>query len=325
MKEKILGKSGLRVSELSFGSLIFSKRQGNLTVEEGAAVVRKGFELGINLFDTATSYGTQGHLREGLKGLGDKVMVSTKTNAKTRELAKKDFEASLLELGREYIDIYHLHMVDDAADLAARREVIDCLLEYKERGLIRAIGASVHKVKGVQAVLAEQDIDILFTVLNARGLGIRDGSIDDMVDVCRQAHARGIGIMAMKPLGGGHLRKSTKEAFDFLRNLDLVDSICVGMKTTAEVEMNIRLFEGLPIPSETLSQIETVARRLWINNACKGCGECVDACAQGFLTIDYSLADKSKGKKGHAVVDGEKCILCSYCAEACPQFAIRVV
>jgi aryl-alcohol dehydrogenase-like predicted oxidoreductase len=325
MKEKILGRTGLRVSELSFGSLIFSKRQGNLTVEEGAAVVRKGFELGINLFDTATSYGTQGHLCEGLKGLGDKVMVSTKTHAKTRELAKKDFEASLQELGREYIDIYHLHMVDDAADLVARREVIDCLLEYKERGLIRAIGASVHKVKGVQAVLAEQDIDILFTVLNSRGLGIRDGSVDDMIDVCRKAHARGIGIMAMKPLGGGHLRKSTKEAFDFLRNLDLVDSICAGMKTTAEVEMNVRLFEGLPISSETLSQIETVARRLWINNACKGCGECVDACAQGFLTIDYSLANKSKDKKGHAVVDGENCILCGYCAEACPQFAIRVV
>ena len=325
MKEKLLGQAGLRVSELSFGSLIFSKRQGNLTVEEGAAVVRKGFEMGINLFDTATSYGTQAHLREGLKGLGDKVMVSTKTHAKTLDLAKKDFETSLLELGREYIDIYHLHLVEDAADLVARREVIDCLLEYKERGLIRAIGASVHKVKGVKAVLAEKDIDVLFTVLNSRGLGIRDGSVDDMIDVCRKAHAQGKGIMAMKPLGGGNLRKSSKEAFDFLRNLDLVDSVCVGMKSTAEVEMNVRLFEDLPISSEIQSQIETVARYLRINRSCKGCGKCVDACAQGFLTIDYSLADKSKGKEGHAIVDREQCILCSYCADVCPQFAIRVV
>lgn len=90
------------------------------------------------------------------------MILSTKTRAKTRELAQKDFETSLRELNREYIDIYHLHMVEDAADLAARREVIDCLLEYKERGLIRAIGASVHKVKGAQAVLADQDIYLIY-------------------------------------------------------------------------------------------------------------------------------------------------------------------
>jgi len=121
MKRNILGNTGLRVSELSLGTLIFSKRQANLAVEQGACAVKKGVELGINLFDTGSSYGTQGHLHEGLKGLGDKVMISTKTRAKTGELARKDFETSLRELDREYIDIYHLHLVEDAADLAARR------------------------------------------------------------------------------------------------------------------------------------------------------------------------------------------------------------
>jgi NAD-dependent dihydropyrimidine dehydrogenase PreA subunit len=51
----------------------------------------------------------------------------------------------------------------------------------------------------------------------------------------------------------------------------------------------------------------------------------VEACAQGALSVDFSQADPSKGKKGHAVVDKDKCVLCGYCAEACPEFVIRVV
>jgi len=99
-------------------------------------------------------------------------------------------------LNREYIDIYHLHQVHGAQDLADRRPVIDFLLELKEQGLVRAIGASVHKVEAARAVVAESDIDVLGPMLNSHGLGIIDGSIDDMVEVCSQVDTRGMGIYA---------------------------------------------------------------------------------------------------------------------------------
>ncbi len=324
MKQKRLGHTGIRVSELSMGTLIFSKNQAALSPEEGARVVRKAFDSGINFFDTAAVYGTQSHVREGLKGI-DKVVISTKSHSKTREAIEKDFETSLHELDREYIDLYQLHLVESPADLAARRKVIDFLLERKRRGQIRAIGASAHRVEAARAVVAEPDIDVLFPILNFRGLGIMDGSVDDMIKICRQANKRDMGIMVMKPLGGGNLRTSPKEAFHFLRNLRFLDSICVGMKSVAEVEMNVAIFEGRPISRETRLQVETVPRQLKINRFCKGCGECVDACAQGALSVDLSKADPSEGKKGHATVDMGKCILCGYCAEACPQFSIRVI
>ena len=325
MKQNLLGKTGILVSALSLGTLTFSKNQGALTVEEGARVVKKAFDTGITFFDTAATYGSQPHVREGLRGMGDKAIISTKTHGKTREVVEKELETSLRELDREYIDVYQFHQVQDAADLAARREALDFLLECKRQGRIRAVGSSVHTVEAARAVVAEPDIDVLFPILNFRGLGIKDGSADDMIEVCRQADARGMGIMAMKPLGGGNLRKSPREAFTFVRQLGIVDSICVGMKSPAEVEMNVRLMEGRTVPKKILAQVETVPRRLRINRFCMGCGACVEACDQEALSVDFSQADPSRGKKGHAVVDKDKCVLCGYCAEACPEFVIRVV
>ncbi|MFQ5842402.1 MAG: aldo/keto reductase [Thermodesulfobacteriota bacterium] len=313
------------MSELSFGTLTLGKVQADLTIEEGGQTVKKAFESGINFFDTAQAYGTEGHLRKGLSGVDDKAIISTKTRARTRDIAQRDFEASLKELDREYIDIYHLHLVRGAEDLAERRGALDFLLELKERGLIKAIGASVHTVEAARVVVAESDIDVLFPVLNSHGLGIIDGSIDDMVEVCKQADTRGMGIYAMKPLGGGHLRKSPQKPFGFLRNLGFVDSICVGMKSPAEVEMNVSIFEGREVSRETLAQIETVSRTLRIYDKCVGCGACLEACAQEALSLDRSQTDESKGKKGQSVVNKEKCILCGYCAEVCPEFVIRVI
>ncbi len=325
MKKNALGRTGLEVTELSLGTLILGKIQANLSVEEGAKAVAKAVELGINFIDTAASYGSQSHVREGLKGFLNEILISTKTHGRTREAVRKDFETSLKELGRDYIDVYQLHLVNSVKEMEERRDVLHLLLEFKKAGLIRAIGASVHRVEGARAVIAEKDIDVLFPVMNSNGLGIIDGTIDDMIAVCRQAKERGMGIMAMKPLGGGHLRKATRESFEFLQRLGLVDTICVGMKTSAEVEMNVRTMERQPVPQEVLKQIETARRTLKIYDKCIGCGSCVKECAQGALSLDLSKADASKGKKGQAVVDSSRCILCGYCAEECPQFSLRVI
>jgi predicted aldo/keto reductase-like oxidoreductase len=325
LKKNILGRTGLAVTELSLGTLIFGKIQANLSVDEGARAVAKALELGINFIDTAASYGSQLHVREGLKGFQAEVLISTKSHGRTPEAVSKDFQTSLKELGRDHIDVYQMHLVNSTKEMEERRDVLQFLLDLKQKGLIRAVGASVHRVEGARAVVAEKAIDVLFPVLNSNGLGIIDGTIDEMVAVCRQGKERGLGIMAMKPLGGGHLRKAARESFEFLQQLGIVDTICVGMKNPAEVEMNTLAMEGRPIPQELLKRIETTQRFLRIYERCIGCGSCVTECAQAALSVDLSKADPAKKKKGQAVVDYTRCILCGYCAEACPEFALRVI
>jgi len=127
------------------------------------------------------------------------------------------------------------------------------------------------------------------------------------------------------PFAGGHLRESPKEAFDFLRNKQIIDSLCTGMKSPAEVEMNVSLFEGREVPEEILGLVENVPRALKIYGRCIGCGACIDTCDQGALSLDVSQVDESRGKKGQSVVDPVKCILCGYCADVCPEFTIRII
>jgi predicted aldo/keto reductase-like oxidoreductase len=325
MKRNELGRTGLHVSELSFGTLILSRLQAGVTIEKGAQVIKKALEIGVNFIDSGTSYATQEHVREGLRGAKDQVIISTKTRQRTYDLARKDFENSLRELDRDYIDLYQLHLIVSSRDLVERRGALEFLLECKQRGLIRAIGASVHNVEPARAIVAEPEIDVIFPILNQKGLGIMDGSIDDMIEVCHQADARGMGIIAMKPLGGGYLRRSPKEAFYFIQRLGMIDSICVGMKSSPEVACNVSLVEGQDVSKEILAQLEIVPRRVNVNRFCKGCGTCLEACAQGALSVDISKADPDVGKKGHAVVDQDKCILCGYCVEVCPEFSLRVV
>ena len=160
------------------------------------------------------------------------------------------------------------------------------------------------------------ELQVLFPLINKRGFGIADGTADEMLAKIRAAHAQGQGIIAMKPLGGGHLIAEREAALDYILNLDdCIDTIAIGMQSVNEVEYNCRRFSGEK-PDEKLSaELAKVRRTLLIQEWCEGCGTCVAACHNHALRIE----------NGRAVVDQSKCALCGYCARACPQFTIKVI
>ncbi len=316
MKKYSLGKTGITVTEMCFGALPIGPLQANISVEEGAKLIHAALEKGINFIDTAEAYKTYPHIRKALEGYNDEVIIATKSSAKTYKKMEQSIKNALASLNRTYIDIFHLHAARVTPSVFEERVgALKCLQDYKAKGVIRAIGISTHVMEIVRRAAEIKEIDIIFPIINKLGIGIVGGSIEDMIKAISDAHKAGKGLYAMKALGGGHLIDQLEEAFNFVRKIQGISSIAVGMVNQEELELNLKIFNDEEIPQELLTQKVKPNKRLFILSLCKGCGTCVKICPNNALSL----------KNGKAVVDHKLCILCGYCNPVCPEFAIRII
>lgn len=315
MEYRFLGDSGLKVSRLCFGSLTIGPLQANLGMEEGTSVIKSAFDMGVNFIDTAELYGTYGYIREAIKGRREDIIISTKCYAYTGDGAEKSLKKALDELGTDYIDIFSLHEQESELTLKGHQEAMEYFIRAKEKGYIRSFGISTHAVAAVKASLKYEEIEVLHPIVNRRGLGIIDGSIEEMLDAVAAAVKAGKGIFSMKPLGGGNMLKDSKECFDFVLSNDDLHSIAVGMQSIEEVKNNVLVFERKPVPEDISLRLGGKKRKLLIDFWCSGCGSCCKKCSQKALSLE----------NGKAVVDPSRCVLCGYCSAYCPDFCIKII
>lgn len=315
MQYVYLGKTNLLVSRLCFGALTIGPVQSNLPLDEGSEVIAKAITSGINFIDTAQLYKTYGYIREGMKRANKfDIVISSKTYAYNRDMAREAVEEARRELDRDYIDIFLLHEQESIHTLRGHKEALDYLLECKEKGIIKAVGCSTHHVAGVYGAI-EFGLDIVHPLINLTGLGIVDGTREQMEAAVKKAHQEGIGVFSMKALGGGNLFKKAEECFDYILSKEYIDSVAVGMQCVEEVEENIRYFEFGTFSNEGKEVLAKKERQLLNEYWCDGCGACVIQCPQKALYIE----------NGQARCTHEKCLLCGYCAAACPRFAIKII
>ncbi|MEL7029527.1 MAG: aldo/keto reductase, partial [Pseudomonadota bacterium] len=209
METRPLGRTGLRVSRLGYGcSGIWGMRY--FSERDAVRLVHQAAELGITLFDTGAFYcGGEAERRLGvalreLKG-GD-VIVSTKTGTHigvggrlykdfSETSILNDVDVSLRRLGREALDILHLHGPDEQQI----RFSLETLLRLKETGKIRAIG-----VCGAGAPLtyaaSTGGVDVLMGAYNVLERGHES--------LMKQARAAGLGVLAIAPLAQGLYRRN---------------------------------------------------------------------------------------------------------------------
>lgn len=315
MQYNQLGKTGLEVSKICFGSLTLSPLQANLSLDESSRVLQAAFDNGINFIDTAEIYENYAQLKYALSKTDKDIIISTKCYAYSKEMMKESLEKARKELDRDVIDIFMLHEQESMLTIKGHWEAIEYLLEAKDKGLVKAIGISTHHIKAVEAFLEIPELEIIHPIVNYKGLGILDGSIDEMLALLKKAKDLNKGVFGMKPIGGGNFLKDAKNAFSWSLNRPELDSVAIGMQSVEEVMVNLAWLNKIEPENSYINKLKNKKRFLHIDDYCEGCGACVKRCGHGALSI----------KNEQAVVDTSKCILCSYCASVCPLFAIKVI
>jgi len=178
--------------------------------DECRAVLKRAVELGVNLIDTADSYGpyiSEELIREALHPYGD-VKIATKAgflrigpNA-WRECGRPDYlrqecEMSLRRLGQESIDLFQLHRIDPSV---AREDQFGLLRELLDEGKVQAVGLSEVSV---EEIVAARDVVTISTVQNLYNVSNRKS--EAVLEYCQH---EGIGFIPWYPVAAGSLARS---------------------------------------------------------------------------------------------------------------------
>lgn len=315
MELRVLGQTGLSVSRLCFGSLVMGPLQKKLSIEDGASVIAEAFKLGVNFIDTAELYNTYPYIKRAIEMTGLKPVIATKSYAFSRESAKRSVDKALSEMGVDQIDIFLMHEQESEHTLRGHWEALEYYRDLKAQGVIKAIGISTHHIAAVWAAAETEEIEVIHPIVNIKGLGICDGTIEEMLAAIEKAHKAGKGIYGMKVFGGGNLLFNFKECLRFAMDIPWLDAIAIGMQSIDEVQNDVAYFEDpdhftSPLPQNFGTNGKALHAAFW----CEGCGSCIDRCKQRALSL----------KEGKLVINESKCVLCGYCSAACPTMALKV-
>ncbi|WP_435006790.1 aldo/keto reductase [Tundrisphaera lichenicola] len=214
MKRRLLGTLGFDVSAIGLGCWGMSGAYGPANEEESVATLRRAVDLGVNLIDTADSYGEDGHnellVGRALKGRRREYVLATKTGWVKRvgpdwissvgvdgrpERIQSACEASLNRLGTDMIDLYYLHRIDPDVPV---EESIGAMSRLVTAGKVRSVGLSevsestLRRAHAVHPIAALQSEYSLWT---------REPETN-VIPACREL---GIAFLPFSPLGRGFL------------------------------------------------------------------------------------------------------------------------
>ncbi|MCA0171883.1 aldo/keto reductase [Bacillus sp. RAR_GA_16] len=218
MKYRQLGKTDLKVSEVSFGTWAIGGAWGKTNDSQALESLQYAIDAGVNFFDTADVYG-DGHneklLAKATKGQKDKIHIATKfcragdihdPATYSEESVRSYCEASLKRLERDQIDLFQIHC--PPKEIIKDGAVFQVLDKLKAEGKIRYYGVSVETVEEGLLCLEYSGVSTLQVIFNL----FRQKPLDELFP---KAHEQGVGILTRVPLASGLLTGKFKKNSTF--------------------------------------------------------------------------------------------------------------
>jgi aryl-alcohol dehydrogenase-like predicted oxidoreductase len=213
METRVLGRSGVQVSELCLGAMMFGA-WGNPDHDDCVRIIHKALDEGINFIDTADVYSageSEEIVGKALVGRRDDVVVATKFFAPmgegpnrrggSRRWIMQEVESSLRRLGTDHLDLYQIHRPDDAADID---ETLGALSDLVHQGKIRYLGHSTFPAEYIveSQWAAERRNRERFVCEQPPYSMLVRGIERAVLPTCQRY---GIGVIPWSPLAGGLL------------------------------------------------------------------------------------------------------------------------
>lgn len=343
LEHRLLGRTGKWLSLLSLGCMRLPEDD-----EEGAKVVSRAVDLGINYLETSEWYcngRSEIMVGMGTKGRRDRVYISTKvkvTPDKKGDDVKRAFEGSLKRLGVDYVDFYQVwdFRMPEFDAVFGKGGALDVIESLRDQGLVSHIGMTTHEsnenvIKCIDSGRIES-ITLTYNMLER-----------EKEPVIQYAYEHGVGVVIMKPLAGGMLatpsdvlsnlpagKKGSTAAIglSFVMSNPYVTTVPSGMTSVAEVEENVQTAEDfVPLTEDEREQLVHALDHFKAlgDQFCTGCNYCKD-CPNGvkiarlfnirnyyvvFGMKDWAIRSYERLKSKHPI----NCTECGECEKKCPN------
>jgi L-galactose dehydrogenase len=198
MRTTPLGTTGLKISDVSFGTAPLGQLFGPVPLDDGVAAVHEAIDLGITFFDSSPYYGdAEERLGIALRGRRDQVVVGTKAGRNPGEVfdfspegIRASVERSLRLLQTDYLDVLQLHDIEFVDLDPVLTDGYATLLALRDEGKCRAIGMTGYSLAAAKRAISETELDVL---LNFGHGTLLDNSLSDTL--AEPAGERGTALM----------------------------------------------------------------------------------------------------------------------------------
>jgi hypothetical protein len=312
-----LGKTGISVTVVGFGGIPIQAADE----EQAVATVRRAYDMGVRFFDTARGY-TTSEERIGKALEGRDCVMASKSSAGDAETMYRHVCTSLALLRRDHIALYQLHGVNDDEELARRTApggALDGLRRARDDGKISHIGITGHRRETL--VKAVETCDDFAAVQVPFNLVERD-ILDALVPICA---ARDVGVIAMKPVGGGNFTNAPL-AIKWCINQPITAAI-PGMASVAEVEADVAAGCGdIRLTAAELEACEQMRSELDQRTCrrCRYCEPCPHGVQIGMLLHGRTIIRRMGVSRffdfgaREVIASAAHCEQCGACVTKCP-------